>query len=255
VIDAKLDVSAAADRFRLDGVGYAYGPVEVLRDLTVTVGAGEFVAVVGPSGCGKSTLLGLFSGFLTPTRGTLVVPPDRATRTIYQSGGLFPWRTVRENIDLGLNEQAGGAERARQADALLTMIGLEAFADHYPHQLSGGMRQRVEIARALAGDGASDALLMDEPFSSLDYLTRLRMRQELARVLAVRPRTVVLVTHDIEEAAQLADRIVVLSPRPASVRAVLDLPGPRPRDVTDPVVTEAVRRILHEMGLDGGAAE
>jgi NitT/TauT family transport system ATP-binding protein len=132
-------------------------------------------------------------------------------------------------------------------------VGLSSFAAHYPHQLSGGMRQRVELVRALAGD--TDVLLMDEPFSSLDYLTRLRMRAELARLLREQPRTVVLVTHDIEEAAQLADRVLVLSDRPARVRDEVRLAVPRPRQSTDPAVVAAVHRILTELGLEGEARD
>ena len=142
---------------------------------------------------------------------------------VYQAGRSVPWRTVAENISLGLRNLRDNGERERQIRELLRLIRLEGFEHHYPHQLSGGMRQRVELARALAGD--SDILLMDEPFSSLDYLERLRMRQELARILQERPRTVALVTHDIEEAAQLADRVVVLSERPAQIRRELRIDG------------------------------
>jgi ABC-type nitrate/sulfonate/bicarbonate transport system ATPase subunit len=134
---------------------------------------------------------------------------------------------------------------------MVSLIELNGFEDHYPHQLSGGMRQRVELARALAGE--SDLLLLDEPFSALDYLTRLRMRRELVRMLGERPRTVVLVTHDIEEAAQLADRVVVLSERPARISCELTLGLPRPRDLTHPEVVEAVHRILAELGMEGEA--
>ena len=141
---------------------------------------------------------------------------------VYQQDGLFPWQTVSQNIALGLRHLKDPAERERQIRELLELIRLEGFENHYPHQLSGGMRQRVELARALAGD--SETLLMDEPFSSLDYLARIRMRQELARILQERPRTVVLVTHDIEEAAQLADRVIVLTERPAQIRCELSNP-------------------------------
>ena len=172
---------------------------------------------------------------------------------VFQQDGLFPWLTTRENILLGLGQIADAAERKRRSDALLDLIGLQAFASVYPHQLSGGMRQRVELARALGGD--TPLLLMDEPFSSLDYLTRLKMRQELAALLKEQPRTVVLVTHDIEEAAQLADRVLVLSERPAHVRDEIVLDVPRPRDLTHPQVVGAVHRILTVLGIESEDAE
>ncbi len=234
---------------RLAGVGLAYGTVEVLQDLSLDVHRGEFVALVGPSGCGKTTLLNLCSGYLPPTSGSL--QRTGRLRMVFQQDGLFPWLTVNENVLMGLRHVAEDAERKRRAESLLALVGLPAFADHYPHQLSGGMRQRVELARALAGD--TDLLLMDEPFSSLDYLSRLRMRGELARLLRERPRTVVLVTHDIEEAAQLADRVLVLTERPARIRDEVRLVSPRPRDATGAEVVKAVHRILAELGLEGEA--
>jgi ABC-type nitrate/sulfonate/bicarbonate transport system ATPase subunit len=167
---------------------------------------------------------------------------------VYQSDSLFPWQTVRENIALGLRHIADQNEVQRQLEAMLRLIKLEGFGEHYPHQLSGGMRQRVELARALIGD--TDILLLDEPFSSLDYLTRIRMRNELARMLAELPRTVVLVTHDIEEAAQLADRIIVLSERPATVTSEFEIELPRPRELTHPEVVGTVHKILTELGLE-----
>ena len=217
----------------------------ILRDLHFTINAGEFVAVVGPSGCGKTTLLNLLAGDMPPTNGTVSV--SGVARRVFQQDGLFPWRTVSQNIALGFGRTSKSDAQAAQTQAALALIGLEGFGEYYPHQLSGGMKQRVQIARALSGQ--SDVLLMDEPFSALDYLTRLRLRREMARLLAENPRTVVLVTHDIEEAAQLADRILVLGERPASVRCELPVPLPRPREATDPSIAEVVRRVLAEMGL------
>ena len=231
---------------RLENVSRSFGELEVLRHLSLEVEVGEFVAVVGPSGCGKTTLLNLFSGFDKPTAGRVVC--TGRVRMVYQQDGLFPWATVAENISMGLSEIKDEAERRQQLGEMLSLIKLKGFEQHYPHQLSGGMRQRVELARALSG--AADTLLLDEPFSSLDYLTRLRLRRELARMLKERPRTVVLVTHDIEEAAQLADRVVVLSERPTIIRCELRLELERPRDPTHPEVVSAVHRILTELGLE-----
>ena len=220
----------------LHDVGFDYGALSVIDKLSLDVKRDELVMCVGPSGCGKSTLLGLLGGHLPPTRGKI----DRkgASRTIYQFGGLFPWLTVRENIALG-NE--------RKADEWLEITRLTDFAKTYPHQLSGGMRQRVELARALAAE--TDILLMDEPFSALDYQSRNRMRKELVATLAERPRTVVFVTHDIEEAVQIGDRVVVLGTRPASVRKELALPPGRSRTPAAPGVAEAEQAIMEELGL------
>ncbi len=231
---------------RVRGVSRSFGRVDVLRNMSLNILKGEFVAVVGPSGCGKTTLLNLLSGFDAPSEGKI----ERlgSVRMIYQKDGLFPWRTVAQNIDMGLRHVSESTDRDKQRKELISLIGLEGFESHYPHQLSGGMRQRVEMARALAGE--TDLLLMDEPFSALDYLTRLRMRDELARALHERPRTVVLVTHDIEEAVQLADRVVVLSGRPAQIRCELPLSISRPRDVVHPEVVKAIRQILAELGLN-----
>jgi NitT/TauT family transport system ATP-binding protein len=239
---------------RLERVDQGFGTVKVLSGIDLEVRRGEFVALVGPSGCGKTTLLNLCSGWLKPAAGA-VRRPERL-RMVFQQDGLFPWLTVGENVRLGLRHVRGEAERGRRAGTLLDLVGLRSFEAHYPHQLSGGMRQRVELVRALGGE--TDLLLMDEPFSSLDYLTRLRLRGELARLLREEPRTVVLVTHDIEEAAQLADRVLLLTERPARIRDEVRLAAPRPRDPTEPEVVRAVHRILTELGLEkqtGAASE
>jgi NitT/TauT family transport system ATP-binding protein len=237
---------------RLSQVGHSYGEVAVASELELEVGPGEFVAVVGPSGCGKTTLLNLCSGWLLPTRGT--VHRQGRVRMVFQQDGLFPWLTVAENVALGLREVPSAAERAQRTAELVRWAGLSGAEDRYPHQLSGGMRQRAEIARALAGD--TDLLLMDEPFSSLDWLTRLKLRADLVRLLEGglqrEAPAVMLVTHDLEEAAQLADRVVVLSERPARVLGVLSLSSPRPRDPAHPEVTAAVHQILGLLGQLGG---
>jgi ABC-type nitrate/sulfonate/bicarbonate transport system ATPase subunit len=227
------------------GVGFDYGTLTVIDDLDLRVERGELVVCVGPSGCGKTTLLSLLGGHIAPARGKLV--RNGQSRTIYQDGGLFPWLSVRENIDRGLPPGTEPSMRAKKVRELLDIMRLADFADHYAHQLSGGMRQRVELARALAAE--TDILLLDEPFSALDYQTRARMRKELVSTLAERPRTVVFVTHDIEEAVQLGDRVLVLGARPASVRRVLELPPGRPRPPAAPGVAEAEQAIMDELGL------
>jgi ABC-type nitrate/sulfonate/bicarbonate transport system ATPase subunit len=229
----------------MKGVGFDYGTNRVIDGLDLEVTRGELVVCVGPSGCGKSTLLGLLGGHQQPTRGK--VTRRGQSRTIYQDGGLFPWLTVGENIDRGLPRETVPAARAKKVGEWLDIMRLAEFAGHYPHQLSGGMRQRVEIARALAAE--TDVLLMDEPFSALDYQTRNRMRKELLATLAERPRTVVFVTHDIEEAVQIGDRVVVLGARPANVRRLLALPATRPRNPATPGVAEAEQTIMDELGL------
>jgi NitT/TauT family transport system ATP-binding protein len=230
---------------QLDRASYAFGPLEVLKEISLEVKQGEFVAVVGPSGCGKTTLLNLIAGFYKPSNG--LVTRYGTARTVYQSDGLFPWLTAGENIELALRHIDDPAARKLQITQLLSLTRLDGFADYFPHQLSGGMKRRVEIARVLAGK--TDLLLLDEPFSALDYQTRLCIRTELIRVLDMIPHTVILVTHDIEEAVQLADRILILSKRPTSVSAQLRMDFRRPRAVTDSRVIDAVQYILSELGF------
>jgi NitT/TauT family transport system ATP-binding protein len=229
----------------LDGVGFDYPGLKVIDKLDLRVAKHELVVCVGPSGCGKSTLLSLLGGHLAPTRGSI----DRKgqSRTIYQDGGLFPWQTVRQNIAGGLPRSTPVEARDKKVDEWLEITRLAEFAGSYPHQLSGGMRQRVELARALAAE--TDILLLDEPFSALDYQSRRRMRHELVTTLAERPRTVVMVTHDIEEAVMIGDRVVVLGSRPTSVRKVLELTGDRSRTPASPGVAEAEQAIMEELGL------
>jgi NitT/TauT family transport system ATP-binding protein len=230
----------------LAGVRHSFGPTHVLDATDLLVRRGEFLAVVGASGCGKTTLLNLCSGWLTPSAGT--VRRCGRARTVFQSSGLFPWMTVEQNVGIALGH-LGEAERRRRVEQLIARTGLEPFARHYPHQISPGMRQRIELVRTFATE--AELLLLDEPFSSLDYLTRLQMRRELAGLLSEQPRTVVLVTHDVAEAAQLADAVVVLAGRPSSVRETITLPPRRRCDVTDPSITWAVRHILSVLGHGG----
>ena len=238
-------------KLEMTSVTHGYGAVSVLKEMNLAVNPGEIVVLVGPSGCGKTTLLNLLSGHIVPDSGT--INREGIIRTVYQHDGLFPWLTVSENISMGLRSMDNEAQREKELAELIALTHMEGFENHYPHQLSGGMRQRTELARVLAGD--SDILLMDEPFSALDYQSRLRMRRELVSLLKKRPRTVVFVTHDIEEAAQLADRVLVLSKRPATFCRELQIKAQHPRGLTDHAVIEAMKEILNELGLNTEKAE
>ena len=217
---------------------YRNGAVSLiaLRDVSLSVQADEFVCVVGPSGAGKTTLLRLLGGLSRPTEGHVffegvrLLGPRRRIGFVFQQANLMPWRTALDNVRLPLQLQSlPEAEQADQARRLLDLVGLEAFEGAYPHNLSGGMAQRVALARALVHE--PDLLLLDEPFGSLDALTRERMAGELLRIWNARPVTVVMVTHSIAEAVLLADRVIVLSPAPAEVRLELVISLPRPRSM------------------------
>jgi NitT/TauT family transport system ATP-binding protein len=224
--------------------------VDALASVTFTVEAEALVAVVGPSGCGKSTLLNMLAGLLTPSAGRVgfegELPSGRPpTAMVFQEFALFPWRTVQANVEFGL-EEAGrpAAERRATARRFLELTGLVGFERRYPHQLSGGMRQRVGIARALAVDPA--VLLMDEPFSALDAQTRQLLQEELLGIWERTRKTILYVTHNIQEAVWMADRVVVLSRRPGRVLEVVPVALPRPRTeamLAEPAFLRAVERI------------
>jgi NitT/TauT family transport system ATP-binding protein len=214
----------------------------VLENVSLEVQAGTFLSIIGPSGCGKSTLLSILAGYVKPTHGEvlvkerLVVGPGSDRVMVFQAPTLFPWCTVRQNIGFGVTLKAhkrDSGEVRKTVDRLQSLIGLDGFGDHYPHELSGGMRQRVEIARALAVD--PDVLLMDEPFGALDALTRIAMQREMLHIWQETHKTVLFVTHDIDEAILLGDEIVVMSQRPASIKEIVKvhLPRPRRRDSTE----------------------
>ena len=227
--------------------------VHVLEDINLDVREGEFICLVGPSGCGKSTLLNIAGGFLPATEGEMLIDdrpvrgPDPKRIFIFQENGVFPWMTVEENVAFGV-KRTTEAERRELVRHYVEMVGLTGFERAYPRELSGGMKQRVEIARALAAE--PDVLFMDEPFGSLDYLTRLRLRHEVTQIWQRERRTVLFVTHDVEEAVQLADRVVVMGKRPSRIRAILPVPVPRPRDLDDPACRELRDEIFAIMGLD-----
>ena len=224
----------------------------VIDDVSFSVGDGEFVAIVGPSGCGKSTLMNIVAGFETPDAGTVTVDgaaqrgPSPKGIVISQYGSVFPWLTVQQNLMFGLNGDHHG-DKAALADHYAAMVGLKGFEASYPHELSGGMLKRVELARAFVVK--PDILYMDEPFSALDALMNLRMRNELLRILDEERHTVLLITHDVEEAIYMADRIMVLSPRPATIQASFEVDLPRPRKLSSALAQALREAILKELGL------
>jgi len=226
----------------------------VVDNVSFAVASGEFVAIVGPSGCGKSTLMNIIAGFERPDSGRVLIDgaaqagPSKNGIVISQYGSVFPWLTVRENLMFGLEvDERGHARNSELADHYAAMVGLKGFEKSYPHELSGGMLKRVELARAFVVK--PDILYMDEPFSALDALMNLRMRNELLRILDEERHTVLLITHDVEEAIYMADRIMVLSPRPARVQASFEVDLPRPRKLSSPAAQTLREAILKELGL------
>jgi len=224
--------------------------VEVLRRLDLSIGAGEFIAIIGPSGCGKSTLLSLLAGYLTPSSGRVlfagkpVSGPGRERMMVFQQPALFPWLTTAENVAYGLKLKANrgnGRNVKETVAAMLQLVQLDGFARHYPSDLSGGMRQRLEIARALAVD--PQVLLMDEPLAALDALTRRRMQREVLQIWEKTRKTILFVTHDIDEAVIMADRIVVMAQRPTFVLEIEEVTLPRPRLREDPEVGKIAQRL------------
>jgi ABC-type nitrate/sulfonate/bicarbonate transport system ATPase subunit len=233
--------------FRADGK-----ETRVLDSVDLDVGEGELVCILGPSGCGKSTLLNIVGGFLAPTSGTVTIDgepvrgPDPRRIFVFQERGVFPWLTVEGNIGFGLGRLSPEERRARIAH-YVQLVGLTGFESAYPQELSGGMKQRVEVARALAVN--PDVLYLDEPFGALDSITRLVMRSELLRIWEAEKKTILFVTHDIEESVQLADRVVVMSSRPARIRRIVEIDLPHPRDLSSRRYLELRDSILAEIGL------
>jgi len=241
-IDTLPMISLMSDVVRLSfedvGVDFptAAGPMTVVDGVDLEIRQGEFVSIIGPSGCGKTTLLNIVGGFVKPTRGQLLLNqepvkgPGPLHGVIFQEYGVFPWLTVRGNIEFGLGLRANArhaGQRAEVVERYLALMGLKDFADHHPKHLSGGMRQRLALARAYAVQ--PEFLLMDEPFGALDAQTRTAMQDLLLHVLASEGKTVLLVTHSVDEAIYLSSRIVVVTARPARVRTIIDVPFSYPR--------------------------
>ena len=225
--------------------GHGSGSVAALDGISLGVAPGEFVCLVGASGCGKTTLLNLMAGLDSPTVGTVTRRSSRVA-LLFQDAALFPWLTVARNVELSLRLRGLGkrARRDRVAE-LLEMVHLSGFAEHRPHELSGGMRQRVALARALAQD--ADLLLMDEPFGALDAITRDLLHDELERIWAATALTVVFVTHNVREAVRLGDRVVLLTSRPGRVKAEFAVGVPRPRRIESAPVADLASTIVDQL--------
>jgi len=234
------------------------GPLPVIDGIDLSIRDGEFVAIVGPSGCGKSTLLDILTGFERPDRGEVLVDgqaidgPSPKRILIPQTASVFPWLAAWRNL-MFVQKACPETEKQRLTMHYLKLVGLADFRFAYPQQLSGGMLKRLELARALAVK--PDILLMDEAFGSLDALTRIKLRHELLRVLSVERHTVILVTHDVEEALHLADRIIILSPRPTHILRVVDVPFPHPRRIATVALMELKEKVLADLGVESISTE
>ncbi len=246
-VKTKLRAEGISMIFRRDGK-----ETSVLDSVDLDVYDGEFICLLGPSGCGKSTLLNSIAGFLAPTSGKVTIDgepvtgPDPRRIFVFQERGVFPWLTVEGNIAFGLFKLPQ-EERARRIAYYVKLVGLQGFEKAYPQELSGGMKQRLEVARALAVN--PDMLFLDEPFGALDSITRLIMRGELLRIWEAEKKTIIFVTHDIEEAVQLADRVVVMSARPAKIQQIVEIDIPHPRDISSPRYLELRDGIFEQIGL------
>jgi NitT/TauT family transport system ATP-binding protein len=248
-VGSNLELRSVSHRFDFEGA-----PLPVLDRIHLRVERGEFIALLGPSGCGKSTLLRLVAGLEPPSEGELVVEgkpilgPNPSRVVVFQDPTLFPWRNVWDNVALGLEAQGLLKSRRARVDETLRLVGLTGFAKAYPHQLSGGMAQRVALARALVND--PEMLILDEPLGKLDSLTRLTMQGEIVNLWRNAGFTTLLVTHDIEEALLMATRIVVLSERPAVVKADIRLDKPYPRHRGDPDLVAKRQELLGLLGFE-----
>jgi NitT/TauT family transport system ATP-binding protein len=239
-------------KVEISNLSMRFGTTDVLRDINLSVREGEFVCILGPSGCGKSTLLNIVGGFIQPSAGTAAIDgvpvtrPDPRRIFVFQERGVFPWLTVDENVAFGLF-RLSEAEKRDRVTRYVQLVGLAGFENAYPRELSGGMKQRLEVARALAVH--PDVLYLDEPFGALDSITRLQMRRELLRIWQAEKKTILFVTHDIEESVQLADRVVIMSARPGRIRRILDIDIAHPRDLSAPRYIQLRDIIFSEIGL------
>jgi NitT/TauT family transport system ATP-binding protein len=245
--EAKVIFEGVSKAFEKKGT-----PLSVLQDVDLSVREGEFLCLLGPSGCGKSTLLNIAGGFERPTTGSVRIDGKEIHRPsphrvfVFQEYGIFPWASVWDNVVLGIRNRSR-QEQHRIAKDVIELVGLSGFERAYPMELSGGMKQRVEVARALAVE--PDVIFMDEPFGALDSLTRLTLRAELLRIWGERQPTILFVTHDVDEAMQLAQRVAVFTERPGRIAEVVTLDMPHPRDIGSPEYGQIKRRLFELLGV------
>lgn len=255
---------ADASSVRIRNVGKSFitptgSTLTALEGVNLSLSAGELISLVGPSGCGKSTLLRLIAGLDAPTTGEIFIgrepisEPSADRGLVFQDPNLFPWLTVRRNIEAGLVARHVLREKREEVDEFMRLVGLELFANSYPHQLSGGMAQRVAVARALVNHPR--VLLLDEPLGALDAFTRMRMQDEVLRLWQARGTTMLLVTHDIDEAIYMSDRIVLMTPRPGSIDRILDVELERPRQRNDQRFLDMRAGILEVLHFAGQARD
>jgi NitT/TauT family transport system ATP-binding protein len=254
--EAVVTAAGVSHKLRVEHLGMVFErdgeAVPALEDINLDVSEGEFVCIVGPSGCGKSTLLNVLAGFLTSTSGSVTIDgeavtgPDPRRILVFQERGVFPWLTVEGNIGFGLSKLPR-VQRAERIAHYVQTVRLQGFENAYPSDLSGGMKQRLQVARALAVN--PDILYLDEPFGALDSISRVIMRGELLRIWQTERRTILFVTHDIDEAVQMADRVIVLSSRPARIKDVLTIDIPHPRNISSARYLELRDELLKQIGL------
>lgn len=251
--------SISAENLRKEFIQPDGQKVVALNDVNVTIRAGEFISLIGPSGCGKSTFLRLVAGLAKPDGGTLtldgipITSPGYERGLVFQDPTLFPWLTVYDNIAFGLKVRNAYQDKKREVQDFIRLVGLEGFEKAYPHQLSGGMAQRASLARALVNH--PKVLLLDEPFGALDAFTRMNMQDELLKIWQERGTTMIMVTHDVDEAIYLSDRIIVMSPRPARIESMIDVEIGRPRGRDLPDFLRLRARILQILDFAGKREE
>lgn len=244
---------------KIQNIDKSFDDVKVLNDFSLDIKPGSFVSLIGPSGCGKSTLLRIIGGLEKATSGTVFLDGDKITKAgsdrgfAFQGSNLFPWLTVKDNVAFGLKARKIYREKKKDVEDIINLVGLKGFESSYPHQISGGMQQRASLARALVGH--PKVLLLDEPLGALDAFTRMNLQDEILRIKNENDMTMLMVTHDVDEAIYMSDKVVVMSARPSRVEAVVDIDLPRPRVRIQDTFTLYRNKILEYLNLGGKVQE